>query len=47
MSDVTASTVAISFLNTWIARFGVPLYVVTDQREQFERELFQELAYRL
>ena len=39
-----ASTVAVSFLNTWIARFGVPLYVVTDRGAQFESEPFQELS---
>ena len=44
MSDTTASTVAVSFLNTWIARFGVPLYVLTDRGAQFESELFQELS---
>ena len=46
MSDAVpmSSTVAVSFLNTWIARFGVPLYVVTDRGAQFESELFQELS---
>lgn len=44
MPDVTASTVAISFMNAWISRFGVPLYVVTDRGTQFESELFQELS---
>lgn len=44
MSDITASTVAISFLNAWVSRFGVPLYVLTDRGTQFESELFKELS---
>ena len=44
MTDITASTIAIAFLNSWITRFGVPLYVVTDRGSQFESELFQELS---
>lgn len=28
----------------WLAKFGVPLYVVTDRGSQFESELFQELS---
>ena len=44
MTDITASTVAITFLNSWITRFGVPLYVVTDRGCQSESELFLELS---
>ena len=44
MSDITASSVAYAFLNTWISRFGVPLHVVTDRGTQFESELFSELS---
>lgn len=42
--DITASTVAHAFINTWISRFGVPLYVITDRGTQFESELFGEIS---
>lgn len=42
--DITALSVATAFLEQWISRFGVPLYVVTDQGRQFESEFFKQLS---
>ena len=44
LSEITAASVAAAFLDCWVSRFGVPLYVVTDRGTQFESELFSELA---
>ena len=44
LESVTTQSVANAFIATWISRFGVPLYVVTDRGPQFEAELFQTLA---
>ncbi|XP_018323620.1 uncharacterized protein K02A2.6-like [Agrilus planipennis] len=43
MEDQEATTVARTFFSTWIARFGVPLKVTTDQGRQFESHLFKQL----
>ena len=42
--SVTAESVASAFLDTWVSRFGVPLYVVTDRGAQFEADLFKCLS---
>lgn len=44
LQDITAESVAKAFLSGWIARFGVPSQVVTDQGRQFESELFREFS---
>lgn len=43
LEDQEASTVARAFYDNWIARFGVPLKVTTDQGRQFESQLFKQL----
>ncbi|XP_063913258.1 uncharacterized protein LOC135129920 [Zophobas morio] len=43
ISDQEAAAVAQAFYGTWIARFGTPLRVTTDQGRQFESYLFKQL----
>ncbi|GFW14501.1 gag-pol polyprotein [Trichonephila clavipes] len=42
--DIAAKTVAGAFFKTWIARFGTPSRITTDQGCQFESRLFKTLA---
>lgn len=44
LADIEAKTVAKALLNSWIANFGVPHEITTDQGRQFESHLFNELA---
>lgn len=41
--DITADTVARALYENWIARFGCPLRISTDQGRQFESSLFKSL----
>lgn len=44
LEDVSAATVVKAFFFGWIARFGAPRLITTDQGSQFEAQLFDALA---
>ncbi|GBM79033.1 hypothetical protein AVEN_77620-1 [Araneus ventricosus] len=44
MSGMKAETYVQTFLQGWIARFGVPEIVTTNRGSQFESELFQSFT---
>jgi len=47
LRTITAQMVAKLFIENWIARFGVPKRVITDQGKQFESQLFAEILKKL
>ncbi|GBM45660.1 Transposon Tf2-9 polyprotein [Araneus ventricosus] len=44
LKDIKAETVAFEFYANWIARFGVPERLTSDQGRQFESRLFREFV---
>ena len=44
ITQITAESVASAFINAWIARYGVALYIITDRGRQFESEIFTHLS---
>ncbi|GFW97118.1 hypothetical protein TNCV_2697401 [Trichonephila clavipes] len=44
IENITAGTVSRAIFDTWISRFGCPVYLTTDQGRQFEAALFKELT---
>ncbi|XP_041983391.1 uncharacterized protein LOC121736335 [Aricia agestis] len=46
VQEITAEVVAKAFYDNWIARFGVPLRITTDQGRQFESSLFRTLLQK-
>ncbi|GFV94012.1 transposon Tf2-6 polyprotein [Trichonephila clavipes] len=39
IENITAETVSRAIFDTWISRFGCPVYLTTDQGRQFEAAL--------
>ncbi|CAB0015814.1 unnamed protein product [Nesidiocoris tenuis] len=44
MTDQMAATVATTFFNGWVSRFGTPITVVADRGRNFESSLFHQVS---
>jgi transposase InsO family protein len=44
LSEITTEAVAKAFVSVWVARFGCPQHITTNQGRQFEARLFKSLA---
>lgn len=42
--EITADSIAKAFHSTWVARYGAPAIITTDQGRQFESAVFQALT---
>ncbi|KRZ82122.1 Transposon Tf2-6 polyprotein [Trichinella sp. T8] len=47
LTNTSTDTVCRAFLSTWVARFGIPTIVTTDQGRQFQSALWRELTTAL
>jgi cleavage and polyadenylation specificity factor subunit 1 len=47
LRTITTETIVDHFINHWVARFGIPKRIITDQGRQFESDLFNSLVKRL
>ena len=47
LRDITASSVATTFLDTWVSRYGFPRCVISDRGRQFESHLWRDLLSAL
>ncbi|XP_076384356.1 uncharacterized protein LOC117225084 [Megalopta genalis] len=47
LENIEAETVARAFVSGWIARFGTPARITTDQGRQFESHLFRQMNHLL
>ncbi|XP_018321245.1 uncharacterized protein LOC108734265 [Agrilus planipennis] len=45
LPNIQADTIASAFFNYWVAQFGTPLTITTDQGTQFESRLFKSLTH--
>jgi transposase InsO family protein len=47
LSEATAESVTEAFVSVWVARFGVPNVLITDQGRQFDSVMFLHMCNRL